>query len=121
MSCCGKARNIAKGYSRLITDGMGITEKQPFTDGRIERCCQCGYSTWLSKTEYTVWLASHGIRVLENIDQLEALPVLPRQKRSESRQGLYCRICKCYLPAKANVEDEDCIMGSWLVKKGRES
>jgi len=29
------------------------------------------------------------------------------------KRTLWCSICKCYIPAKARVEDEDCPLGKW--------
>jgi hypothetical protein len=28
-------------------------------------------------------------------------------------RSLWCRLCKCYIPAKARVEDEQCPLGKW--------
>jgi len=29
------------------------------------------------------------------------------------KRTLWCSICKCFIPAKARVEDEHCPMGKW--------
>jgi len=108
MGCCGKIKNIAIGYVNQI---RGI--KYEFTDRRVRTCQQCDYNTWMSAAEYAAWLLRHGIEVLTNFDQLEKLPRLPKQEQSRSRRRLYCRICKCYIPAKARVEDEKCPEGNW--------
>ena len=115
MSCCGKAKsvigkakNIAVGYSRLATG-----KRYEWTDDRIRVCQQCEKNTWMSRSEYAGWLFSHGIKVLTNLDDLSVLPMLPKYELGEGRRVLYCRICKCDVPAKARVEDEQCLMGKW--------
>ena len=79
MTCCGKAKrkikNIAKGYTALVTG-----KKYEFADGRIAICRECKKNYWIKKT-------------------------------------LWCSICKCYIPAKANVENEKCPLGKWERKK----
>jgi hypothetical protein len=32
---------------------------------------------------------------------------------------LWCSICKCYIPAKARVEEEHCPLGKWENGKDR--
>ena len=112
MGCCGKAirkgKNIVKGYTALA-----VGKKYEFTDGRVRECQQCDWSTWMSGLEYAVWLAKHGIEVLVNFDQLEKLPMLPKYEQSKGRRRLYCRICKCFIPAKTREEKEKCPKGLW--------
>ena len=110
MSCCGKtklnkAKNITKGFTALV-----VGKKYEFTDGRIRICRSCHYNTWLTKLEYSTWLAKHGIDVLTNIEDLTSLPMLP--KKTEAK-NLYCRKCKCFIPAKARVKDEKCPLDKW--------
>lgn len=50
MACCGKIKNIAKGYTRLATDTVGITEKYEFTDDRVRICQKCDKNYWVGKT-----------------------------------------------------------------------
>jgi len=50
MGCCGKAKNIAKGFTRLATDTVGITEKYEFTDGRVRICQKCDKNYWIKRT-----------------------------------------------------------------------
>ena len=112
MGCCGKAirkvKNIVKGNVALA---LGI--KYEFTDGRVRICQKCEWNTWMSAIEYSAWLAKHGIEVLVNFDQLEKLPMLPKYEQSKKRRTIYCRICKCKVPAKARVEDEKCPKDYW--------
>ena len=112
MGCCGKkirkAKNIVKGNLALA-----IGKKYEYTDSRIRKCQKCKWNTWLSAIEYITWLAKNGIKVLANIEQLEKLPMLPKYEQARTRKRLYCRLCKCYIPAKAPVEDERCLKGKW--------
>jgi len=108
MGCCGKVKSIAVGSVNLAT---GI--KYEFTDSRIRICQGCVYNTWMSAVEYSAWLLTHGIEVLANFDQLEKLPMLPKHEQSKARRRLYCRICKCYIPAKARVKHLKCPQGMW--------
>jgi hypothetical protein len=71
VGCCGKAKNIVKGYYRYARG-----KKYEFTDKRIRICRDCEKNYWIGKT-------------------------------------LWCSICKCYIPAKARVEEEDCKLGLW--------
>lgn len=49
MSCCGKIKNIAKGYTRLATDKIRLTEKYEFTDSRVRICQKCGKRYWIGR------------------------------------------------------------------------
>lgn len=107
MSCCGKVGNIIKGNVRLA---IGI--KYEFTDDRIRICQKCEFNTWLKRAEYAKWLLSHGIEVLTNISDLTVLPELPKGEYIKGEQ-LFCRKCKCLIPAKARVESEKCPENKW--------
>lgn len=109
MGCCGKnIKNIAMGYTFLA---VGV--KYEFTDSRVRICQQCDSNTWMSAVEYATWLVKHSIEVLANFDQLEKLPMLPKYEQSRTRRRLYCRQCKCFVPAKARVKEESCLAGNW--------
>ena len=112
MGCCGKTiekvKNIAVGYANLA---RGV--KYEFTDDRIRACWKCDYQTRMSRTEYTAWLVKHGIEVLKNYTQLEKIPMLPKQEQNKNRRNLYCRICKCFIPAKARVKEMNCPKNVW--------
>ena len=118
MGCCGKF--IRKGFE--IVNGNVLyfadknfnlpREKYKYADGRIAICRDCEKQTWLTRREYFGWLKDNGIDVLKNIDQLEKLPDLPAGDRGQGR-NLFCKICKCFIPAKAYVEDEKCPLDKW--------
>ena len=115
MTCCGKsklnkAKNIAKGFTALA-----VGRKYEFTDGRIRICRGCDMNTWMTKLEYSTWLLKNGIKVLTNLDDLTVLPILPKQNTGKT---IYCRLCKCDIPAKARVKDEDCPENKWAKPKG---
>jgi len=112
MGCCGKVvkkvGNIARGYTKLATEKAGLTKKYKFTDSRIRECQRCDESTWMTKLEYGKWLISNGIEVLENFSQLEMLSKLPKYELDSKRRSLFCRICKCFVPAAARVPNKKC-------------
>ncbi len=115
MTCCGKSRavlhkgkNIAAGFANLAAG-----KKYEFTDGRIRTCWTCEMQTWLSGSEYTKWLLVHGVKVIANFTELEKLPMLPKYDQSPKRRNLYCRLCKCFVPAKARVTEEKCPLDKW--------
>ena len=112
MTCCGKTirkvGSIAVGYANLARG-----KKYEFTDDRIRSCHNCDEQTWMSAAEYTAWLLANGIKVVMNFNQLENLPPLPKYEQSPRRRNLYCRLCKCFIPAKARIESEKCSLGEW--------
>lgn len=108
MGCCGKIRNIATGYTNLA-----LGKKYKFTDNRIRICQKCEEQTWMSKTEYAAWLLSYGVDIIKNFSDLKKLPRLPKHKQIRNRRNIFCRICKCFIPAKARVEDEQCPLKKW--------
>ncbi len=48
--CGKKVKQIAQGYTRLATDGIGLTKEQPFVQIRIKICKQCNESKWILRT-----------------------------------------------------------------------
>jgi hypothetical protein len=44
MTCCGKAKNIVKGFTALATG-----KKYEFTDGRIRVCRTCEDNYWIAR------------------------------------------------------------------------
>ncbi len=110
--CCGKkvkkAKNILTGYVNFMRG-----KKHATTDEKIKLCQECEENTWMTKAEHAKWLLKHGIKVLENFDQLEKLPRLPKHKKSKKRKTLYCRLCKCHVEAKITDEDERCLLKKW--------
>ncbi len=108
MSCCNKVKNIVTGYVKYATG-----RKSKFTPDRIRTCHKCNEQTWMSTVEYVSWLTKNGIKVLKNFTELEKLSKLPKQEQTKGRRNLYCRLCKCFLPGKARVEDMKCPLGKW--------
>lgn len=98
MSCCGKARRIAAGYTHLALKKLGglSSRKCAAADQRIVICHGCDASTWLSWAEY----AAHAGRQL------------PKRGNHKGAK-LFCRLCRCFIPAKAYVADEQCPAGKW--------
>jgi hypothetical protein len=118
MTCCGgkvvgQAVAIAKGNLRLATDTIGLTKPYEFTDKRIRICRICEQGTWLTMAEYATWLKEHGLEVVKNFTDLEKLPPLPKYELDNKRRNLFCRLCKCYIPAKARVADMKCPLDKW--------
>ncbi len=114
MGCCeeikhvvGKTKQIATGYVNLARG-----KKYEFTDDRVRTCQKCEDSTWLTKIQYGKWLVENGIEVLRNVKDLTALPKLPKEENGKGK-GLYCRDCKCFIPAKARVEENTCLLNTW--------
>ncbi len=112
MGCCGKTidkvSNIAVGYARYIGK-----KNYKFLAMRISICSKCNEHTWMGRLEYLKWLKNNGIDILKNFTQLERLPKLPKYKQSKKHNKLFCRLCKCFIPGKARVEDMKCPLGKW--------
>lgn len=122
MGCCGKAKSVLVKGKRIAVGFTNYTrgKKFEFTDGRIRKCKKCDESTWMSKVEYSLWLIKYGIKnpVAVTTLQLDKLPKLPKHEQSRTRRCLYCRICKCFIPGKASVENEKCLLKRWPKLKG---
>lgn len=41
MACCGKAKNIVKGFTTLAVDKITRVNKYAFTDSRVRECQTC--------------------------------------------------------------------------------
>ncbi|HIJ67727.1 MAG TPA: hypothetical protein HPP51_05525 [Planctomycetes bacterium] len=116
MTCCGKAKSIIRQGGRIAQGftNLAAGRKCPQTDARIRTCHKCDEQTWMSKKQYAGWLQSHGlVLVLKSLDDLTGLPKLPKQEQARGRRNLFCRICKCFIPAKARVQSEKCPLGKW--------
>lgn len=96
--------------------GVLPKEKYEYWRQRRDECKVCDESTWMTFSEFNRWLAGHGVEVIENIDDLSVLPKLPKQAYAKGRK-LFCRICKCFVPAKAMVKEEECPLGRWKSKQ----
>lgn len=112
IGCCGKVKQIVKGtVGHVAETRLKIkTKKSPHTEARLQKCRACEFGTWMKIKEYAAWLLENGIKVLRNFSDLEKLPKLPKQNTGKN---LYCRICKCYIPGKARIDDEKCPKGFW--------
>jgi len=119
MGCCNekikRIITIGKSYIKAGLEGVDIIKPYKHRFERVVICRQCDESTWMAMKEYTDWLIANGIDILKNIDQLEKLDKLPKYSLSEKRRNLFCRICKCYVPRKADEEKEKCKLDKWKV------
>jgi len=129
MGCCGKIRkvvSIAQGNLTMVLDVINLlpAEKYPYHAVRLRACRACEHSTYLTEAEYLDWIDANGgrARFVAEIDRLQAWPPLPIVKEHESQPGakLFCCLCKCWLPAKAYVKQENCPVGNpdWRKPKG---
>lgn len=114
VSTVGKLADIAVGnLSHVIEELFKISvSKCPATDSRIEKCLTCDKNTWLTKYEFVRFVLKYGREFIRNIDDLTRLPDLPK-KEKRKRTGLFCQLCKCFIPAKARLEDQECELGRW--------
>ncbi len=103
MSCCGKAirkaRNVALGYARVVAhDAFRLPAGDLAVDRhrRLTRCRWCEHNTWLTVGEYVQHMGRE----------------LPKHGYGTGRK-LCCRLCGCWLPAKAFVADERCPLSLW--------
>ena len=82
-------------------------------------CRQCNNRTWLKKWQFGLWVMRNGglIQFAKDIKDLTGWPPLPDQDYKKGRK-LFCRVCKCWLPAKSYVESERCPVGNpaWEVE-----
>ena len=115
MPCCGKTiKKLIKAGHIIQGNLLNFADvKYEFTDGRIRTCWGCDEQTWLTKVEYAQWLKANGIEVLKNLHQLEVLPKLPKYELDAQRRNLFCRICKCFVPAAARVKKKKCPLEKW--------
>jgi len=119
MSCCGKIvvlSNIAEGSLKTLASNMMILPKNKykFSDTRLDICRKCENHTWLTWYEYWQWVKEHGRieKFFRDIDNLIEWPLLPKNTYKKKTR-LFCRICKCWLPARARLEGQECTLGLW--------
>lgn len=96
MGCCGKAKNIVRGFGNLAVDKISGQNKYEFTDARVKVCLECAERTWLTWKEFAK----------------AVIGKLPKQEYIEGRR-LFCKECNCFIPAKARVPDEKCSLNKW--------
>ena len=124
MGCCGSSLNkvasIAQANLLSAMDSLGVLPKRKsrMANTRLAGCRRCQDSTWLTWHEFWTWVDDNGgkVKFFEDIADLTAWPLLPRNKYQMGRK-LFCRICKCWVPKKAYLDDEQCPQGnaSWNV------
>lgn len=110
--------DIVEGNVKLLEDKVrqmtgDTTGYMPYVARRLERCLGCGQLTWLTVGEYAGFLMAHAVDVVKEFGELEKLPSMSKFEKRDGT-GMYCRMCKCYLPAKARVKDMKCPMGRWI-------
>ena len=114
MGCCGKTtilRQMASGYKNLMFPAHSNIPAEEATR-RIAVCKDCQDSTYLSKTEYAAWLVSNGMDILVHLEDLSRLPPLEKHPFTPGR-SLFCRLCKCWIPAKARADGAACPKDQW--------
>ena len=113
-STIDKLTDIAVGnLTHIIEEIFKISIlKCPATDSRIEKCLVCEKNTWLTKYEFVRFVLKYGREFLKNIKDLTKLPPLPKKEKRKGT-GLFCQLCKCFIPAKARREDQECTLGKW--------
>lgn len=121
MGCCGghsgKVRAVGKivsGHANRLFDQVFMVRGKRYrrAEQRQAVCMACEFQTWLTKSEYLAWLAANGIEVLTHIDDLTRLPMLDKHGFARGR-SLFCRLCKCWIPAKAYSKDSQCPQDKW--------
>lgn len=121
MGCCGghhgklqAARTIVSGHANRLFDRVFIVRGRRYAQAQAREaiCRQCDQATWLTKADYLAYLAAHGPEVLRHLDDLTALEPLAAQPYAPGR-SLFCRLCKCWIPAKCYAAEADCPMGRW--------
>ncbi|MHC5061685.1 MAG: hypothetical protein ACYTFK_11455 [Planctomycetota bacterium] len=50
--------------------------------------------------------------MIRKLDDLSSLPELPKKKNRRGTK-LFCMICKCFIPAKARVPEEQYPLDKW--------
>lgn len=119
--CCGKMRvagHIATGYAAVLAEQLRLPAKpNPTAAARHKICMACEYQTWLTKGEYLDYLKQRPLEFIANLDDLSALPPLPKREM-RNKTMLFCCLCKCWLPAKVRVKREECPIGKWRPQRG---
>ncbi len=114
-----KAGNIANGYIEMGLDAIAPAPKKEkrkakraFVQQRLDACRQCQHRTYLKIQQYNQWIRGHGgyAKFILQMDRLDQWLDLPDNK-DPANGKLFCRRCKCFLEAKANVKKETCPVG----------
>jgi|GEM_PF-2883653 len=119
MACCGKilkAAKIAEGNLLFLMDKIKALPEKTCrrANSRLVMCRQCENCTWMEWKEFFLWIESNGRKqkFIDEIGDLTGWPLLPKKEYSKGKK-LFCRICKCWLPAKSYVNEEQCPLGLW--------
>lgn len=121
--CCGtiiqigkKTLAIAEGNIFLSVDSFLRLpdQRNPQARSRLAICRACEQHTYLTVTQYAMWMADNGgpVKFAAEIGNLNQWPLLPKQDYTKGGK-LFCRICKCWIPAKSHREKETCPIGLW--------
>lgn len=121
MGCCGghsgkvaKAGSIVSGHANRLFDQVFMVRGKRYrrAEQRQAICQSCEFQTWLKKAEYLKWLTANGIDIVKEFTDLTRLPMLDKHDFEPGR-SLFCRLCKCWIPAKAYSKDEQCPKDKW--------
>lgn len=118
MSCCGgkieKIGNIIKGFTGLFLEEQFDILALKFADAdkRLEICLQCEKKTWLTRMVYMGFIKKHWLEIIKKFEDLTLLPELSKEEYGMNK-FLFCRLCKCHLPAKVRIEIEKCPEKKW--------
>jgi len=114
MGCCGKIKkvvSIAQGNLAIVLDAINLlpSEKYLYHSVRLRACRSCEHHTYLTEKEFLDWIDAHGglvkfVAEIESLDQWLPLPI----EQEKPGAKLFCSLCKCWLPAKAYVKNENC-------------
>ena len=114
MGCCGKLSkgfSIAKGNLAVVLEKINLLPADQFMyhSVRLRACRDCEHHTYLTESEFLDWIENNGglVKFVAEIDTLDQWPPLPFQKEQPGAK-LFCSLCKCWLPAKAYVKQENC-------------
>ena len=122
MGCCGgktrlgTMRDIAQGNVRAILSRVIRLPRQTceYADDRIRVCQACEHGTWLTGAEWVAWAKEMGIKnVFAHLNDLTGMKALPVNRITKRGALLFCSLCKCYIPAKAFVQRQQCPIGKW--------
>lgn len=106
-----KVVSIAQGNLAVVLDAINLlpSEKYLYHSVRLRTCRACEHHTYLTEEEYLEWIDAHGglVKFVAEIDSLDQWPPLPIQQEQPGAK-LFCSLCKCWLPAKAYVKQENC-------------
>jgi len=121
MGCCGKGKGVVSKVGSIISGYANKTASDIFfvrgelyekAKDREAVCLGCEFNTWMKKADYLAWLKLNGIEILKNLDDLTVLPPLEKHD-FEKGKSLFCRVCKCWIPAKAYAKDSKCPKDKW--------